>query len=162
MVLAGALILLGVCIGAGAVDAGASFLCLAALELRCGVHQQQNAGEVFIEVVQADLFEVLGRVADDDIVLALVLLGSVSLFFFFLQHMLAAGIIVFDRGLLEDDHKVGQTLIGDDLRNAGKCEITQKILAVHSDGGRVEAKLIGGFLQAHEVRALHVGSHHIA
>ena len=99
-------------------------LACAALELRCGVEQQKHTGEVFIELVKADLFQFVGRVADDDIVPALVLLFGVSLAFLFLCHMLAAGIIVLNGGLFEHHHEVGQALIGDDLRNAGQGEIT--------------------------------------
>ena len=37
--------------------------------------------------------------------------------------MLAAGIIVLDGRLFKYDHKVGQALIGDDLRNGRKSKI---------------------------------------
>ena len=95
----------------------------AALELRCGVQQQQHAGEVFIELIQADLFQFICRVADDDVILAFVLFACISLAFFFLHHMLAAGIVILDGRLFEDDHKVGQALVGNDLRNCGQGEI---------------------------------------
>jgi len=54
---------------------------LAALELRGGVQQQQHAGKVLVELVQSDLFQLRGGIADNDVILALMLF---AFFFFFL------------------------------------------------------------------------------
>ena len=137
---------------------------LAALELRGGVQKQQNAGKVLVELVQTDLFQFRAGIADDNVILALMLF---ALFLFFLaglgvlQHMLAACAIILDGGLFEHHNKVSQTLIGDDLCNTGKREIAQKVFAVHADCGGGKTKFIGGFLQAYKVGAFQVGAHHI-
>ena len=137
---------------------------LAALELGGGVQQQQHAGKVLIELVQTDLFQLRAGVADDDVILALMLF---ALFLFFLaglgvlQHMLAARAFVLDGGLFEHHNKVSQTLIGDHLCNTGKREVAQEVFAVHADCGGGKAKFIGGFLQADKVSAFQVGTHHI-
>ena len=137
---------------------------LAALKLRGGVQQQQHAGKVLVELVQTDLFQLRAGVADDDVILALMLF---ALFLFFLaglgvlQHMLAARAFVLDGGLFEHHNKVSQTLIGDHLCNAGKREVAQEVFAVHADCGGGKAKFIGGFLQADKVSAFQVGTHHI-
>ena len=80
----------------------------------------------------------------------------------FFQHVLAALGVIFDRGLFEDDDKVCQALVGDDLGDAGQGEVAQKILAVHADGCCGEAQLIRGLLQTDKVRAFQVSAHHVA
>ena len=50
--------------------------------------------------------------------------------------------VVFDGGLLEDRHKVGQTLVGDDLCNTGSGEFAEEVFPVYPDGGGAESQLL--------------------
>ena len=138
---------------------------LTTLELRGGVHQQQNTGKVLVELIQRDLFQLTAGVADHDIILALVFFAVLLIFlggFGFFQHVPTTLTVIFDGGLFKDDHKVGQTLIGDDLRNAGQREIAEEIFTVYANRCSGETQLISGFLQTNKVRAFQVGTHHIA
>ena len=138
---------------------------LAALELRGGVHQQQNARKVLVELIQTDLFQLCGGVADDDIVLALVLFAVLFVFlgrFRLLQHVLAALTLILDGGLFKDHHKVGQTLVGNDLCDTGQREIAEEIFTVHANRCGGKTQLVSGFLQTNKVRAFQVSAHHIA
>ena len=138
---------------------------LAALELRGRVHQQQNAGKVLVELVQTDLLQLCAGIADDDVILAAMLFAVLFVFFcgfVLLDHVLAPQGIVLDGRLFKDNHKVRQTLVGNDLGDAGQREITEEIFTVHTDGCGGEAKLICSLLQTNQVRAFQVGTHHVA
>ena len=50
--------------------------------------------------------------------------------------------VVLDGGLLEDRHKVGQTLVGDDLCNTGSGEFAEEVFPVYPDGGGAESQLL--------------------
>ena len=126
------------------LDHAALFL-LACLELRGRGHQEQNAGKVLVELIEGDLFQLFCRVADDDVVAAFELLSFVSALLallFLPEHVPTPLAVVFDGGLLEDRHKVGQALVGNDLCNTGSGEFAEKVFPVYPDGGGAESQLL--------------------
>ena len=123
----------------------AALLLLACLELRGGGHQEQNAGKVLVELIEGDLFQLFCRVADDDVVAASELLSFVSALLpllFLPDHVPTPLAVVLDGGLLKDRHKVGQTLVGDDLCNTGSGEFAEEVFPVYPDGGGAESQLL--------------------
>ena len=80
----------------------------------------------------------------------------------FVQHVLATLAVIAEGGLFEHHHKVGQALVGDDLRNAGQREVAEEVFTVHTHRGGGETQLVGGLLQADEICAFQVRTHHIA
>ena len=126
------------------LDHAALFL-LACLELRGRGQQEQDAGKVLVELIEGDLFQLFCRVADDDVVAAFELLSFVSALLallFLPEHVPTPLAVVFDGGLLEDRHKVGQTLVGDDLCNTGSGEFAEEVFPVYPDGGGAESQLL--------------------
>ena len=61
--------------------------------------------------------------------------------------------VVFDGGLFEDRHKVGQTLVGDDLCNTGSGEFAEKVFPVYADGGGAESQLLRSLFHTGQVCA---------
>ena len=123
----------------------AALLLLACLELRSRGHQEQNAGKVLVELIEGDLFQLFCRVADDDVVAAFELLSFVSALLpllFLPDHVPTPLAVVFDGGLFEDRHKVGQTLVGDDLCNTGSGEFAEEVFPVYPDGGGAESQFL--------------------
>ena len=103
-------------------------------------------------------------VTDDHIVLALVLFAVLFVFlcrFCFVEHVFAACAFFFDGGLFEHHHKVGKSLIRNDLSDTGKRKIAQKIFPVHTDRRSGKAQLVGGLLQTDKVCAFQVRTHHV-
>ena len=139
-------------------------LLLACLELRGGGQQEQDAGKVLIELIEGDLLQLFRRVADDDVIPTLELLPLVGAFFpclLFLEDVPPALAVVLDGRLFKDGHKVGEALVGDDLRDAGDGKLTEEIFAVYADGGGAEPQLLRGLLQTGQVCAFQVRTHHV-
>ena len=139
-------------------------LLLACLELRGGGQQKQDAGKVFVELIEGDLLQLFCRVADDDVIPTLELLSLVDAFFpclLFLEDVPPTLAVVLDGRLFKDGHEMGEALVGDDLRDAGNGKLTEEIFAVYADGGGAEPQLLRGLLQTGQVCAFQVRTHHV-